>query len=279
MASRSGLVSILGNVLLAGAKFWAGIATGSTALMADAWHTLSDSLSSLILMAGILISRKPPDEEHPYGHGRAELLASLAIGFLLLVVAINFTAEGIAKIKNQELIIYSTLAKIVTLLSVLLKEGMAQYSMYVYRKTGFTSVKADGWHHRSDALSSLVILAGIYLSAYLWWMDSLLTFLVAILIIFTAIEIMKSAINPLMGTKPDQQLVTRVEKLARETIDLPANVHHIHIHHYGDHTEITFHIKLPGEMSLEQAHEQADKLEKAIREKLQMTPTIHIEPI
>ena len=113
LAFSEGWISIGVNVLLFGLKFWAGIVSGSVAIVADAWHTLTDSVSSVIVLIGIKVSKKPPDKHHPFGHGRAELISTLFIAFLLGWVAIHFATESIEKLKYHELANYGIVAVIV----------------------------------------------------------------------------------------------------------------------------------------------------------------------
>nr|HPJ72864.1 cation diffusion facilitator family transporter [bacterium] len=153
--------SIALNCLLFAAKYAVGLATGSVAITADAWHTLSDSVTSILVLAGVKVSRKPADAAHPFGHGRAERVASLVIGVLLAMVAVFFGGDAVHRLIDGRRAEYGAAAIWVTAASVVIKEAMARFSSWAGRKTGYTALKADAWHHRSDALSSLVILAGI----------------------------------------------------------------------------------------------------------------------
>lgn len=178
-------LSIVLNILLFALKYWAGVVSNSVALIADAWHTLSDSISSLAVLVGLKYAQQPADLEHPYGHGRAELIASLVVGVLLAVVGFNFLAESVVHLRNRVAFSYGPVAIWVTLVSVVVKEIMARYSITTGKKLKLNSLKADGWHHRSDALSSLVILLAIFLGRNIWWMDSVLGMLVSFLIFYT----------------------------------------------------------------------------------------------
>ena len=159
---REGLVSVILNLLLFVLKYYAGIASASLALIADAWHTLSDSLTSLVVILGIKLSSKKPDKEHPFGHGRWEQISALIIAILLALVGVEFMKDAIAKLRGHEAADFGWLAYLATVASIVLKEGLARYAFYIARKTGNAAVKADGWHHRSDALSSLMVLAGLF---------------------------------------------------------------------------------------------------------------------
>jgi len=278
-ALTAGWVSIIVNSALFVLKFLAGISTGSIAIIADAWHTLSDSLTSVVVVVGIKISSKPADKEHPFGHGRAELIAALIIGVLLSVVAFNFILEGVQRLRTQLPVSYSHFAVIATIISVLVKEGMAQYAFTIARRTGSKSLKADGWHHRSDAISSVVILAGIYLGKTIWWIDGTLGIVVAFLIFYAAYEILKDAMNTMMGEIPDRGLIEQVETICKGETLLDVFPHHYHIHRYGSHTELTFHIKLPDGLSLYDSHEIATRIELRILDEMDVVSTIHMEPM
>ena len=169
-----GWAALVVNILLFGVKYWAGIASGSLAIIADAWHTLSDSFTSLVVLAGTAVGSKPPDREHPFGHERAEVIAALVIGVLLAVLGFNFIVDGVEKLQSGTGAGFGLFAIIVTAGSMVAKEGLAQYAFWAGRRTGNSALHADGWHHRSDAISSLIILIGILAGRSLWWVDGVL---------------------------------------------------------------------------------------------------------
>lgn len=274
-----GGVALIGNILLFAIKFWAGIVSRSSALIADAWHTLSDSISSVVIMIGAKISGKKADKEHPFGHGRAEVIASVFVGVLLIIVAFDFLLESIQRFKTHEPAQFGTLAIVITIISILAKEAMARFSLHLYKKNTALSLKADAWHHRSDALSSLIILIGILLSSYAWWMDSVLTLIVALLIGKTAIDIIRDGIRPLMGESPSQELIDYLQDVSTRLIGADPHLHHVHVHRYGEHLEIIFHIQLPAHLTLEKAHAIASNIEQLCMEEKELDATIHVEPI
>ncbi len=274
-----GWLSIGLNIVLFIIKYWIGIATGSVAIMADAWHTLSDSLSSVIVLVGAKFSAKSPDEEHPFGHGRAELIASIIIGVLLAMVAFNFLVESINKLYHQESASFNTLAVIIFLVSVVIKEGTAQFSIRMGKKYKSKSLIADGWHHRSDAIASAMIVAGIYAGRYFWWVDGVLGIIVALLIFYATFDILKQSINPLIGEKPDEETTQSLRLITDRIVGSDCDIHHVHIHRYGSNTEITFHIQFQYEITFEAAHLKVTELEKAMRDELAIEATIHYEPI
>lgn len=278
IAAKAGWISILVNVLLFGLKYWVGITSGSVAIIADAWHTLSDSITSIIVVISIWIASRPADKEHPFGHGRAEILATTIIGVLLAVIAAEFFIESVQRLIERKAANYGTLAIVITAISVLAKEGLARYSIIVGKKTGSRSLKADAWHHRSDAISSVVILAGIFLNKYIWWIDGAMGIVVTLLILHAAYGILKEVFNAFLGEKPDKQTVNKINDICTKHYESAVYPHHIHVHHYGEHTEMTFHIKLNKSLSLEGAHNITSMIEDDIRTELEIEATIHTEP-
>lgn len=274
-----GWISIIGNTFLFALKYWAGIVTGSLALIADAWHTLSDSVSSAIVLIGVKISRKPADSDHPFGHGRAEHIAAIIIGVMLAVVAFDFVVGAMEKFGTKEKTIFGTVAWVVTIISIISKEVMAQYAFWASRKVESAILKADAWHHRSDALSSVVILIGLLVSNYFWWTDAVLSFIVALMIGYASYEILSKEIKSLLGESPSEELMISIRETAQQSCKQPLHLHHIHIHNYGQHTELSCHIKLPPNMPLNEAHEICTNVELAILEKFGYISTIHPEPI
>jgi len=274
-----GIISIFINTLLFGLKYWVGMQTFSIAIIADAWHTLSDSLTSLVVIIGFKISSRPADKEHPFGHGQAEVVSSVIIGTMLAIVGFNFLIASVQRFNNQQSAVYSTLAIIVFVISVIVKEGLAQFSIGAGKKINARSLIADGWHHRSDALVSLMILAGIFAGRYFWWVDSVMGIIVSLVIFYTTYVILKESVSTLIGKEPAEDFKKEIEKIATDNMSQDVLLHHLHCHRYGDNKELTFHIRLPAKTKLAEAHRITEQLENKIREKMGIETTIHMEPI
>jgi cation diffusion facilitator family transporter len=274
-----GTVSILGNIALFSLKYWAGIVSGSIALMADAWHTMSDSISSVVVILGARLASKKADKDHPFGHGRWELVSSIIIAIILVVIAFGFIQDSIANLKLRESANFGILAIVVTVASILLKELMAQYAFFLGRKSGSSSVKADGWHHRTDALSSLIILVGILFKDYFWWIDGVLGILVSLMLLYAAYQILMEAVNKILGEEPGEELIQEIRKLINSLYDYDLQPHHFHIHNYISSKELTFHIKIDNLLTVEEGHAIATAIEEMIEKEHAIIATIHLEPI
>lgn len=273
-----GALSAVLNTLLFGLKIWVGSAAGSVAMIADAWHTMSDTLTSLVVVLGFWVSSRPGDRKHPFGHGRAELVAAVVIGTLLGVVGANFLKDAIVQLRERRGAEFGAAAVIVFAVSVLLKEGIAQFSIRAGRRVKSQALVADGWHHRSDALASALILVGAPLQRRFWWIDGVLGIGVSLLILYAAFDILRNAADPLMGEVPDEQIVRSIRTLADERVPEASDIHHIHVHRYGDHVEVTLHARMPQDMTVKEAHHAASSLEGILKERLGFEATVHLEP-
>lgn len=276
---REGFVSIFTNIILFVLKLWAGIVSGSVALTADAWHTLSDSVSSVAVIAGAKLSTQKPDEDHPFGHGRWEYITSFVIAIFLGFIAFEFSKEAIHNFLAHNSADFGLLAIVVTIISIIAKELLAQYAFHIARKTGNSTVKADAWHHRSDALSSIVVLIGIFLKDYIWWIDSALGIVIALILLHTAYGIVKDAVSKILGENLSDEEIERLNQIVAEACDQEVMAHHFHLHNYGQHQELTFHIKLEPTLTIAQGHKMATKIEKAIEKELGYISTIHVEEL
>ena len=263
-------------------KFWVGVTTGSIALVADAWHTMSDSLSSIFVVVAARLAARRPDKEHPFGHGRWELVASIFIAFLLGVIGYEFAVISVRRFQSGEAVMYGMPAIIATVVSIIIKELLAQYAFYIGRKYDNPVVSADGWHHRSDSLSSVVVLAGIVATRFFtgfWWMDSALGMFCALAIIYAAFAIMKDVVKRILGEEPKKEFVEQLDAEVKKLFDIDLKLHHLHLHNYVTQKELTLHMLLDKKMTIEEGHRVASVIEAMISERFDMAATIHVEPI
>ncbi len=273
-----GWLSIAINTVLFCFKFWAGITSGSLAMLADAWHTLSDSITSIIVIIGFWISGSGADEEHPFGHGKSENVAAVIIATLFIILGVNFFRSSIIKLKSQQSTNFGSLAIIVFIGSTVIKEALARFSIWAGKKINSKSLLADGWHHRSDAIASGTIVISVLIGRQYLWLDGIMGILVSLLIIYVGYNILKEASSSLLGEKVTPALESQIRKLIKNTSPLVSAVHHLHMHKYGKHMELTLHICLPENIELKDAHDISSKLEEVIKIKLKMETTIHMEP-
>jgi cation diffusion facilitator family transporter len=178
--------------------------------------------------------------------------------------------------------VYGTIALVITVVSIIIKEGLAQYAFYLGRKHDNPVITADGWHHRTDSLSSVIVLIGIIITRFidgLWWMDSILGILCALAIFYASYKIMMEAITRILGEEPKQDFIKGLNIEVNKLYENDMKLHHFHLHNYITHKELTLHMMLEKNMTIEKGHEMATTIERMVKEKYGIEATIHIEPL
>ena len=276
-------LSIFLNIALFGIKYWAGIVSNSVALLADAWHTLSDSVSSLAVLLGLKVSNIPADSKHPYGHGRAELIASLVVGILLAIVGFNFLGESVMKFQEKAVFNYGPVAIWVTVASVVIKEAMARYSIIIGKKIKSNSLKADGWHHRSDALSSVAVLlgvAGTFINPAWHILDAFAALIVSFFIIKVGFDILRKTLREFTDTAPRPEIIEKLMQLSR-TIDGVMDAHDLRVRTSGGFYQAEIHIVVDGQLTVVQGHHIAKTVERCLTEEMDELHRVivHVDPV
>ncbi len=276
------------NLLLVAVKFAAGIAGLSAAMVADAIHSLSDLATDAIVIIFVKLSNKPADSDHDYGHGKYETFATLIIGTLLAIVGIGMMWGGGEKILD---ILSGTMiptpgwtAFAAGIASIVAKETIFQYTMHAARRTHSNTLAANAWHHRSDALSSVGTCAGIGGAIILGndWviLDPLAAVVVSVIVTVSALKIMRTAVNELL----EKSLPENIERDIIDIVDedpLLQNVHHLRTRAIGSIYTIDMHVRMPGDMTLSDAHRHTILLEQRLRQAYGKGTiiNIHIEPL
>ena len=284
---RVTLLGSAGNVLLVIVKFIAGILGRSSAMIADAVHSLSDFLTDIIVLVFVGISARPQDSSHDYGHGKFETLATLFIGLALVGAAIGIIVSGALKLaawlQGADLVAPRQLALWVAVLSILLKELMFRYTDKKGKELSSPALTANAWHHRSDALSSIAAAIGIGGALLLggrWTvLDPLASIVVGAMLLKVAWEIMK----PCMGELTDESLPEETEKGILEIINSFTDIsepHNLRTRRIGNRIAIEAHIRMDGEMTLSQAHSLTSEIETRLKERFGSGTivTLHMEP-
>lgn len=272
-------VSIVGNTLMAAVKFALGWWINSVALIADAGHTLSDTLTSVVVLVGFRTARRPVDREHPHGHGRMESIATLIIATLLAVVGIEFLIQSVKRLIDPAPMKVSYVAVVIMLLSALAKEWMARFSIDLGKRIRSSALMADAWHHRSDAVASfLVALAIIGVALGYTRLDGVFGVAVSLLILYTGIDLIRSSASYLIGESPDEQTLAEVRHAA-QSVPGVVSLHDIELHDYGQHKDASLHIEVHAATSVIQAHEIAHAVEDAVNRRLQVSTVVHVDPL
>lgn len=281
-------IGSLVNFLLMAFKFVAGIVGHSSALVADAVHSLSDFATDIVVIVFVRISGKPEDEDHRYGHGKYETLATAIIGLALFAVGIGLLVGGATKVAdviNGEILpAPNMIALIAAAVSIVSKEILYRYTVRVGKNFNSQAVVANAWHHRSDAFSSIGTLVGVGGAIFLGekWriLDPIAAIVVSAFIIKVAIDLIKPCIDELL----ERSLPAETEKQILDIITSFPEVsspHHLRTRRIGNHIAIEVHIRMDGQISLEDAHTVATEVERCLKEKFGPDTHIgiHMEPV
>ena len=281
------LVGGVVNVVLLLFKFVAGILGHSAAMVADAVHSLSDFVTDIIVLVFIRISGQPQDKSHDYGHGKYETLAMTLIGVALLAVAIGILYSGAVNIvlwaQGETLEAPGMLALWAALLSIIMKEGVYQYSIVKARRLNSQAVEANAWHHRSDALSSVgtaVGIGGAIMLGQRWTvLDPVASVVVGAFIVKVAVQLLRDGIGDLMERSLPDEVENEILSLAASVPGVD-NPHDLRTRRIGNHYAIELHILMDGNISLCEAHDKASEVEEVLRQHYgkETHIAVHVEP-
>lgn len=282
IVKKLSLVGILGNILLAAFKLAAGIIGNSGAMVSDAVHSLSDVFATLIAYFGVRMSQQKEDTEHPYGHERLECVASLILALILAGTGIGIGYTGLQKLffDRDSIEIPTILPLIAAIVSIVVKESMFWYTMYYAKRLDSPAFKADAWHHRSDAISSVGSFIGIGMARLgLTIMDPIASLLICALIIKVAFDIFQDSLNKMLdtscGTAFEQQIRTFVEaQNGVQKIDL------LRTRQFGNKIYIDLEIAVKRDISLVDAHTIAESVHDAVEKEYPNVKhvMIHVNP-
>ncbi len=282
------LVGSAGNIALLTFKFIAGIVGHSSAMIADAVHSLSDFITDIIVIAFVRISAKPQDESHDYGHGKFETLASFFIGLALIAAATGIIVSGVLKIadwlRGEQLKAPGMLALWAALLSVLCKEALYRYTVIRGKALSSQALIANAWHHRSDALSSIgatIGIAGAILLGQRWTvLDPLASVVVGGMLVKVAVGLLRTSIGELTDSSLPQDTEREIEDIIRAFPDV-VEPHNLRTRRIGNNVAIEVHIRMDGDLTLRQTHDRATEIEKKLKERFGEAAhiTLHVEPI
>ncbi len=275
------------NVALLVFKFVSGIVGGSAAMIADAVHSLSDFLTDIVVLVFVRLSSKPSDEDHDYGHGKYETLATAIIGLALLAVGVMICYNGVSKtfaaLRGEQLSTPGWIAFVAAVLSVVLKEWAYRFTVKVGREVDSQAVVANAWHHRSDAFSSVGTAIGIGGAIMLGQRWAVLDPIAAIIV---SIFILKAAWG-LIGQSTAELLEASLPKNVEEEIlalvceeSLAGEVHNLRTRRIGNRIAMEMHVRMPGALTLYEAHRRATIIEQRIRNRFGADTliTLHLEP-
>lgn len=277
----SGIAGVGCNVLLCVFKYLVGALSGSVSMTADAANNLSDAGSGLVTIVGTLLSGKPVDREHPFGHGRLEYIAALVVSFLILHMGFDLGRDAIESILHPTPLEFRPIFVLVPAGSVLMKLFLALLNHRLFRKTGNIALKAVRQDSLMDCITTLAALAALLLSTHTGalWLDGAIGLGVSIAVIVSGVEVAKDTLGPLLGQPPEQGLVQEIEHILLEEAPI-RSVHDLIVHDYGPgHRLASAHAVVPAEEDVMRLHEAIDHAEKRIEAELGISICVHMDPV
>ena len=278
-----GWVSILGNFILFVIKLLFGLMISSIALIADAFHTLSDVFTSIVVIFGFRVAQKPADKEHPFGHGRAETIATLTIAILMAVVAFEFMKGSIDRLFFSETDIdvsqIDWLFIGIISLTAAGKAWMAKFAYELGDLIDSDALRGDAVHHKSDVYTTVLVIVAL-IGAYFGLpnIDGVMGIVVAIIILYSAYDIAREATDDLLGKPATAEFIQEISALAT-AVPGAEQVHDVVVHNYGDQSFISLHIEIEETTSPAIAHNIADNVEHKLAKELNAEVVTHIDPV
>lgn len=275
------------NTLLLAFKFLAGILGGSAAMLADAVHSLSDFLTDIVVLVFVKISNRPADRKHSYGYGKYETLATLCIGIALLAVGIGIAMDGVKKIiqvwNGETLAQPGWIAFWAAIASIVLKELTYWLTIRVAKQVDSEALRANAWHHRSDALSSIgtgLGIGGAILLGQRWTiLDPIAALVVSVFIVLTALRLTYGAIGEFLEQSLPEENENEIRAIVAADKEL-SELHHLCTRRLGNRVAIEMHLRMPGNTPLTIAHKHASAIEQQLKQRFgdQTHINIHLEP-
>ncbi|MBO5548760.1 MAG: cation transporter [Prevotella sp.] len=282
------LIGSAGNAVLLTFKFIAGVLGHSSAMIADAVHSLSDFVTDLLVLVFVGISAKPQDQSHDYGHGKYETIASFLIGLALVGAAVGILVSGVLKLVawwgGQQLEAPGWIALWAALLSILIKELLYQYTARKGRALDSQVMVANAWHHRSDALSSVGAALGIGLAIWLgrrWTvLDPVASVVVGLMLVKVAYELLKASVGELTERSLPADTEQEIEQIIQSFDDV-CQPHNLRTRRIGNRIAIEAHVRMDGQLPLHVVHERATTIERKLKDRFgaKTHVTLHMEPV
>ena len=282
IAMKVSIISIIANVVLAAFKLVAGVFAHSGAMISDAIHSASDVFSTFVVMIGIKIASKEPDEEHPYGHERMECVAAIILATILCITGLGIGKNALSNITGNsgEMAVPGVLALIAAIVSIIVKEAMFWYTRHYAKKIDSGALMADAWHHRSDALSSIGAFIGIIFARMGYvMMDSIACLVICVFIVKAAYDIFKDAIDKMVDKPCSLEVEAEIRTIVM-SVDGVKGIDSLSTRLFGNKMYVDLEIRADGEKTLNETHEIAEAVHDSIEAQFEKVKHImvHVNP-
>ena len=276
-----GFVGIFFNIILFVGKLLAGIITSSISITADALNNLSDAGSSIVTLAGFKLAAQKPDSKHPYGHGRIEYLAGLAVAAVILIMGFELFRDSIGKVLRPQNTEFSYVVIFILLASILVKCYMAYYNYSIGKEIDSAAVRAAAMDSMSDCIATGAVLVTTVLNhLYGWQLDGYCGILVSLFIMYSGIQAARDSVDPLLGIEPDEEFLQQIEDISLSFDENIVGIHDLMVHDYGPgRVFISLHAEVPGNEDIFVIHDEIDNAEIELQKTLGCHAVIHMDPV
>ena len=281
-------LGVVVNIVLTIIKLWGGIVGNSRALIADAVHSASDVISSFVVLFGVRAANKPPDDDHPYGHGKYESVAALIVAILLIVIGIEILVSSVQLIfANEAPQVPKVIALVIIVISIVVKEGLYQYKIRLGRRIKSDALIADAWHHRSDSISSIVALIGVGIAMiggqfgipYLHFFDVIAGAFIAAIIMYVGYGLAKDSVRLSAELILDKEESMKFYETV-EAIDGVIQIDSLYARTHGSYLVIDMKIGVKKTLTVEEGHDIAEFVRSELMRKYEEVSEVfvHVNP-
>ncbi len=276
----SGVLGIICNMLLFTIKLILGFGINSIAVISDAFNNLSDLGTSVIAIFGAKLSNRPPDKEHPQGHGRYEYIATLVVSFVIFAVGLKLLGSSFDKILKPQKVTFNIVSIIILSISVLLKVWMFSYNRYIGKVINSSVNRAAASDSLNDVYATAGVIIGTLIGSFVAFpVDGVMGLIISGLIIYTGFNTAKDSVNLLLGALPDPQVIERINELVLSGENIKG-AHDLKIHDYGPgRINASIHAEVSDDANIVDIHSEIDNIELKVREELGIDMVIHMDPV
>lgn len=276
----AGIGGVAANLILFAAKLSVGLLASSVAIVADALNNLSDSGSSLVALFGVRMASAPPDKEHPFGHGRMEYLSTMMVAIMIMLAGYELAKSAIIKIIEPQSAAFGWVTALVLVLSMIVKLWLALFYRKIGKAISSQTLQAAFADSRNDILCTAAVLVSGMVEYFTGWMlDGYIGLLVAAFVLYSGFSIIKSTITPLLGQKPDPDLVEQIRQTVLSSEHI-LGIHDLIVHDYGPgRCIVSLHAEVSSSGDVLLIHDRIDQIERELMDKFQIAACIHMDPI
>ncbi|MBE6836712.1 MAG: cation transporter [Ruminococcus sp.] len=277
----AGIVGIVCNIILCVAKMFVGLVSGSVSITADALNNLTDATSSIVTLIGFQLSKKPADEDHPFGHARFEYLSGLAVAAMILIIGFQLAKSSIEKILNPTDVNFTRALAIVMVVSIFGKLWLFIFNKKIAKKISSATISATADDARNDVITTTSVLVGIVIAEIIGInLDGYIGIVVSLFIFISGINTAKETISPLLGAPPDEELVKLISDSMLQYDSRILGIHDLMVHDYGPGQRFaSVHAEIDRNQDVMIAHELLDNIERMFFEEHKIQMVIHYDPV